>query len=75
MQSARKRYGLSEKSSLLQVPETYRSRCASPGCRGNACVNWLLCGPASPFGSYLSLLSMKSTQVGVASVAQVLVPA
>ena len=56
MENARKRYGLSEKSSLLSVPVSLRIRCHRSDCLGNECANWRFCGPASPFGSYLDHL-------------------
>ena len=54
MENARKHYGLSEKSPLLSVPAQLRIRCHRSECLASACVNWQYCGPASPFGSYLS---------------------
>ncbi len=56
MENARKRYGLSEKSHLLSVPASLRIRCHRSDCLGSECLNWRLCGPASPFGSYLAHL-------------------
>ncbi len=56
MENARKHYGLSEKSPLLSVPAQLRIRCHRSECLGSTCVDWQSCGPASPFGSYLSQL-------------------
>jgi hypothetical protein len=56
MENARKRYGLSEQSHLLTVPASLRTRCSRASCLGNECTNWKLCGPSSPFGTYLSHL-------------------
>lgn len=57
MENARKRYGLSENSPMLAVPESLRIRCQRTDCLSSECANWRFCGPSSPFGSYLSHLS------------------
>lgn len=56
MENARKHYGLSEHSPLLTVPEGLRVRCHRTACMGGDCPNWKLCGPVSPFSSYLANL-------------------
>lgn len=57
MENARKCYGLSDNSPLLAVPASFRLRCHRAGCVGSECQDWRYCGPASPFGTYLSHLS------------------
>lgn len=57
MENARKRYGLSDNSPMLAVPENFRIRCQRTSCLSTECENWRFCGPSSPFGSYLSHLS------------------
>lgn len=54
MENARKHYGLSENSPLLSVPESLRVRCHRSECLASGCVNWQLCGPVSPFSSYIT---------------------
>jgi hypothetical protein len=56
MENARKHYGLSDNSPLLSVPSCLSSRCQRNGCLGTECAEWKLCGPTSPFGTYLSHL-------------------
>jgi len=65
MNSERKYNQWSASSPLCRVPEILRNRCNRSGCLGAAeCPVWKLCGPATPFLGYGSLLSALPVLVG-----------